>query len=133
MRARRVGPEWMKQLQELLSDLLKYGQIQFSDSPWASPMIIVLKENKKDIRLWIDYRSINTHTFGKRSISFDIQFQTEASMRSRITCKPFKELTVLTSLRYMQSFLSCLNFFSRFIENFSIAARCLYVPKDQAS
>ena len=62
IRARRVRPEWMGQLRDLLFDLLKYNLIQFSNSPWASPIVIVLKKNKKDIRLCIDYRAVNSHT-----------------------------------------------------------------------
>ncbi len=62
IRARKVRPEWMGQLRDLLADLLKFGLIQFSDSPWASPIVIVMKKNKKDIRLCIDYRAVNSHT-----------------------------------------------------------------------
>ena len=62
IRARRVRPEWMGQLRDLLFDLLKHNLIQFSNSPWASPIVIVLKKNKKDIRLCIDYRAVNSHT-----------------------------------------------------------------------
>ncbi|KAH9184609.1 hypothetical protein AeNC1_013415, partial [Aphanomyces euteiches] len=39
--------------------LLEYGLITFSKSPWASPIVIVLKKGGKDIRLCIDYRAIN--------------------------------------------------------------------------
>ncbi|KAH9073985.1 hypothetical protein Ae201684P_015885 [Aphanomyces euteiches] len=58
-RARRVRPEHLKQLFELLKGLLGYGLITFSKSPWASPIVIVLKKGGKDIRLCIDYRAIN--------------------------------------------------------------------------
>ncbi|KAH9139173.1 hypothetical protein AeRB84_016551, partial [Aphanomyces euteiches] len=58
-RARRVRPEHLKQLFELLKGLLEYGLITFSKSPWASPIVIVLKKGGKDIRLCIDYRAIN--------------------------------------------------------------------------
>ncbi|KAH9181553.1 hypothetical protein AeNC1_016470 [Aphanomyces euteiches] len=43
-RARRVRPEHLKQLFELLKGLLEYGLITFSKSPWASPIVIVLKK-----------------------------------------------------------------------------------------
>ncbi|GMF42918.1 unnamed protein product [Phytophthora fragariaefolia] len=42
--------------------LLKSGLIAFSDSPWASPIVIVLKKNGVDIRLWIDFKMINPVT-----------------------------------------------------------------------
>ncbi|KAF0742782.1 hypothetical protein Ae201684P_000265 [Aphanomyces euteiches] len=58
-RARRVRPEHLKQLFELLKGLLEYGLITFSTSPWASPIVIVLKKGGRDIRLCIDYRAIN--------------------------------------------------------------------------
>ncbi|KAH9098868.1 hypothetical protein LEN26_016561, partial [Aphanomyces euteiches] len=58
-RARRVRPEHLKQLFELLKGLLEYGLITFSKSPWASPIVIVHEKGGKDIRLCIDYRAIN--------------------------------------------------------------------------
>ncbi|KAG6591089.1 reverse transcriptase [Phytophthora cinnamomi] len=47
---------------ELLKGLLKAGLIAFSDSPWASPIVIVLKKNGQDIRLCIDYKMVNAVT-----------------------------------------------------------------------
>ncbi|KAF0743339.1 hypothetical protein Ae201684P_007794 [Aphanomyces euteiches] len=58
-RARRVRPEHLKQLFELLKGLLDYGLITFSNSPWASPIVIVLKKGGSNIRLCIDYRAVN--------------------------------------------------------------------------
>ncbi|OWZ04709.1 hypothetical protein PHMEG_00023345 [Phytophthora megakarya] len=42
--------------------LLRAGLITFSDSPWASPIVIVLKKNGVDIRLCIDYKIVNAVT-----------------------------------------------------------------------
>ncbi|GMF42349.1 unnamed protein product [Phytophthora fragariaefolia] len=42
--------------------LLKAGIIAFSDSPWASPIVIVPKKNGVDIRLCIDYKLVNSVT-----------------------------------------------------------------------
>ncbi|KAG3132897.1 hypothetical protein PC128_g26408 [Phytophthora cactorum] len=61
-RARRVPLRYLQKLYELLKGLLKAGLISFSDSPWASPIVIVLKKNGKDIRLCIDYKRVNTIT-----------------------------------------------------------------------
>ncbi|GMF30476.1 unnamed protein product [Phytophthora fragariaefolia] len=46
----------------LLKELLKPGLIAFPDSPWASPIVIVLKKNGVDIRLCIDYKMVNSLT-----------------------------------------------------------------------
>ncbi|GMF49766.1 unnamed protein product [Phytophthora fragariaefolia] len=61
-KARRIPLRHLKQLYELLKGLLKAGLIAFSDSPWASPIVIVLKKNGVDIRLSIDYDMVNSVT-----------------------------------------------------------------------
>ncbi|KAE8958196.1 hypothetical protein PR001_g31119, partial [Phytophthora rubi] len=61
-RARRVPLKHLKKLYELLKGLLKAGLIAFSKSPWASPIVIVLKKNGVDIRLCIDYKMVNAIT-----------------------------------------------------------------------
>ncbi|KAG4039266.1 hypothetical protein PC123_g25178 [Phytophthora cactorum] len=63
-RARRVPLRYLQQLYELLKGLLKAGLIAFSDSPWASPIVIVFKKNGKDIRLCINYKHVNTSNHG---------------------------------------------------------------------
>ena len=62
LRARRVRPEWLQKLFFLLKDLLRHKLICFTDSPWASPIVICLKANGIDIRLCIDYRQVNSLT-----------------------------------------------------------------------
>ncbi|OWY90389.1 reverse transcriptase, partial [Phytophthora megakarya] len=52
----------LKKLYELLKGLLRAGLITFSNSPWASPIVIVLKKNGVDIRLCIDYKRVNAVT-----------------------------------------------------------------------
>ncbi|GMF47804.1 unnamed protein product [Phytophthora fragariaefolia] len=47
---------------ELLKGLLKAGLIAFSDSPWASPIVIVLKKNGVGIRFCNDYKMVNAVT-----------------------------------------------------------------------
>ncbi|OWZ01750.1 hypothetical protein PHMEG_00026804 [Phytophthora megakarya] len=61
-RARRIPLRHMQKLYELLKELSKAGLIAFSDSPWASPIVIVLKKNGQDIRLCIDYKMVNAVT-----------------------------------------------------------------------
>ncbi|GMF18416.1 unnamed protein product [Phytophthora fragariaefolia] len=59
---RRIPVRHLKQLYELLKGLLKAGLIAFSDSPWESPIVIVLKKNGVDIRLCIGYQMVNSVT-----------------------------------------------------------------------
>ncbi|OWZ17198.1 hypothetical protein PHMEG_0008893 [Phytophthora megakarya] len=55
-------PAYGVKLYKLLKGLLKAGLIAFSESPWASPIVIVLKKNGQDIRLCIDYKMVNAVT-----------------------------------------------------------------------
>ncbi|POM79163.1 LOW QUALITY PROTEIN: Reverse transcriptase [Phytophthora palmivora] len=45
---------------ELLKKLMETKLIEHSESPWASPIVIVLKKNGVDIRMCIDYRVVNS-------------------------------------------------------------------------
>lgn len=58
-RARQIAPHLLVKVYELLKKLLETGLIEFSESPWASPIVIVLKKNGVDIRMCIDYRVVN--------------------------------------------------------------------------
>ncbi|GMF44362.1 unnamed protein product [Phytophthora fragariaefolia] len=62
-KARRIPLRHLEQLYELLKGLLKAGPfIAFSDSPWESPIVIVLKKNGVDIRLCIDCKLVISAT-----------------------------------------------------------------------
>ncbi|GMF52931.1 unnamed protein product [Phytophthora fragariaefolia] len=61
-RARRIPLKYPRKLFELLKGLLDAGLIAFSSSPWASPIVIVLKKNGQDIRLCMDYKMVNAIT-----------------------------------------------------------------------
>ena len=56
---RRIPADQLAKVAELLKNLLEAGIIEYSESPWASPIVIVMKKNGKDIRLCIDYRRVN--------------------------------------------------------------------------
>ncbi|POM61193.1 reverse transcriptase [Phytophthora palmivora] len=54
-RLRPVAPQVAIKVYELLKKLLETKLIEHSESPWASPIVIVLKKNGVDIRMCIDY------------------------------------------------------------------------------
>jgi hypothetical protein len=54
-----VAPHLLPKVYELLKKLLDAGLIKISESAWASPIVVVMKKNKVDIRLCIDYRRVN--------------------------------------------------------------------------
>ncbi|GMG18130.1 unnamed protein product [Phytophthora fragariaefolia] len=58
-RPRSIVPHLAIKVYELLKKLLETGLIEHSGSPWASPIVIVLKKNGVDIRMCIDYRVVN--------------------------------------------------------------------------
>ncbi|POM69520.1 Aspartic protease [Phytophthora palmivora] len=58
-RPRSIAPHLWTKVYELLKKLLENGLIETSTSPWASPIVIVLKKNGVDIRMCIDYRVVN--------------------------------------------------------------------------
>ncbi|KAE8966551.1 hypothetical protein PR001_g28371 [Phytophthora rubi] len=61
-KSRRTPLRFLGKLYELLKGLLTARLVSFSDSPWASPIVIVLKKNGIDIRLCIDYKRVNAIT-----------------------------------------------------------------------
>ncbi|KAJ8564038.1 hypothetical protein ON010_g7309 [Phytophthora cinnamomi] len=48
-------------MQFMTISFARYG-IAFSDSPWASPIVIVLKQNGQNIRFCSDYKTVNSVT-----------------------------------------------------------------------
>ena len=62
--ARRVPLRYLTKLYECLNGLLTAGLIAFSQSPWASPIVIFPKKNGVDLRLFNDYKMVNAVTVG---------------------------------------------------------------------
>ena len=60
-RSRPLTPEQVQVLRQQLDDWLADGVIEPSDSPWASPMVPVLKKDGS-VRWAIDYRALNLRT-----------------------------------------------------------------------
>ncbi|OWZ12194.1 reverse transcriptase, partial [Phytophthora megakarya] len=59
-RPRSVGPHLAIKVYKLLKKFLEATLIEHSESPWASPIGIVLKKNGVAIRMCIDYRVVNS-------------------------------------------------------------------------
>ncbi|KAE9318689.1 hypothetical protein PF008_g18445 [Phytophthora fragariae] len=58
-RPHSIAPHIMIKVYELLKKLLETKLVEHFESPWASPIVIVLKKNGIDIRMCIDYRIVN--------------------------------------------------------------------------
>ncbi|KAE9301979.1 hypothetical protein PF001_g14210 [Phytophthora fragariae] len=58
-RCRKVPKPFREKVYELLKGLLGARIINPSTSPWASPIVVIIKKNGVDIRLCIDYRVVN--------------------------------------------------------------------------
>ncbi|KAE8964204.1 hypothetical protein PR001_g29132, partial [Phytophthora rubi] len=58
-RSRPIRPQHLRKVYELLEKLVQTKLVEYSDSDWASPIVIVMKKNGVDIRLCIDYRLVN--------------------------------------------------------------------------
>ncbi|GMF30453.1 unnamed protein product [Phytophthora fragariaefolia] len=57
-----VAPQFREKLSQQIKGLLSAKIIQSSTSPWASPIVIIIKKNGVDIRLCVDYRLVNSLT-----------------------------------------------------------------------
>ncbi|POM64369.1 Reverse transcriptase [Phytophthora palmivora] len=61
-RVRKIAPRFREKLSDLIKGLLSAKMISYSRSPWASPIVVIVKKNGVDIRLCIDYRLVNSLT-----------------------------------------------------------------------
>ena len=58
---RRLAPAGLKREQDCVKEMLTGGQIEPSDSPWASPVVLVTKKDGST-RFCVDYRRLNAMT-----------------------------------------------------------------------
>ncbi|OWZ08549.1 reverse transcriptase [Phytophthora megakarya] len=61
-RCRRVALQFRDKLSMLIKGLLSAKIISTPTSPWASPIVVIIKANGVDIRLCIDYQVMNSLT-----------------------------------------------------------------------
>ena len=61
-RVRKVAPQFKEKLADLIKGLLYAKIIQPSTSLWASPIVVTVKKNGVNTRLFIDYRLVNDLT-----------------------------------------------------------------------
>ncbi|POM67275.1 Reverse transcriptase, partial [Phytophthora palmivora] len=59
-RCRKVAIQFREKLYQLIKGLLSARMIRHSTSPWASPIVVIIKKNGIDIRLCFDYRLVNS-------------------------------------------------------------------------
>ena len=57
----RMSPQKMKKEEDCVADMLTGGQIEASDSPWSSPVVLVTKKDG-GTRFCVDYRQLNDAT-----------------------------------------------------------------------
>ncbi|GMF51288.1 unnamed protein product [Phytophthora fragariaefolia] len=61
-RVRKMAPQLREKLSDLIKGRLGAKIISVSTSPWAPPIVVIIKKNGVDIRLCIDYRLVNSLT-----------------------------------------------------------------------
>ncbi|OWY92350.1 reverse transcriptase, partial [Phytophthora megakarya] len=61
-RCRRVAPQFREKLSMLIKGLLSAKIITASTSPWAPPIVVIIKANGVDNRICIDYQVVNSLT-----------------------------------------------------------------------
>ncbi|OWY98914.1 reverse transcriptase [Phytophthora megakarya] len=62
LQCRKLRIQFRDKLADLIKKLLSAKMINYSRSPWASPVVVIIKKNGVDIRLCIDYRLVNSLT-----------------------------------------------------------------------
>ena len=83
----RSNPEKRREIQNQVQSLLESGQIEESNSPWASPVLLVPKKDG-GWRMCVDYRKLNTVT---KKVSYPIP-RTEDTFDYLLQAKWFSKM-----------------------------------------
>ncbi|OWZ11645.1 hypothetical protein PHMEG_00015307 [Phytophthora megakarya] len=62
LKCRKLWVQFREKLADLIKGLLSAKMINYSISPWASPIVVIIKKNGVDIMLCIDYRLVSSLT-----------------------------------------------------------------------
>ncbi|OWY91752.1 reverse transcriptase, partial [Phytophthora megakarya] len=62
LKCRKLRIQFREKVADLVKGLLSAKMTNYSRSPWASPIVVIIKKNGVDIRLCIDYRLVNSLT-----------------------------------------------------------------------
>ncbi|OWZ16535.1 reverse transcriptase [Phytophthora megakarya] len=62
LKSRKLRIQFREKLADLIKGLLSAKMINYSRSPWASPIVVIIKKHGVGIRLSIDYRLVNSLT-----------------------------------------------------------------------
>ena len=69
-------------MEEQIDRMIESGIVRPSNSPWASPIVLVRKRDRT-YRFCVDYRSVNTVTVKDSEFPFHCRVSTRRSMRCR--------------------------------------------------
>jgi len=84
MNAYKIPEKLRPEVDEQIQNMLKQGIIEPSQSPMASPLVCVLKgkDGKNGVRLAVDYRYVNKHSYGDAFPISDV-----ADVKQRVASK----------------------------------------------
>ncbi|OWZ12586.1 LOW QUALITY PROTEIN: hypothetical protein PHMEG_00014226 [Phytophthora megakarya] len=80
LKCRKLRIQFREKLAELIKGLLSAKMINHSRSPWASPIVAIIKKNGVDIRLCIDYRLSLTADFYPMPLINDLLEDLESTL-----------------------------------------------------